>query len=45
MHTRMVKINVALAAMLLLFVSVVALRAVIGPRMTWEYDEVFPGAA
>ncbi|MDX3584951.1 beta propeller repeat protein [Streptomyces europaeiscabiei] len=44
MHTRMVKINVALAAMLLLFVSVVALRAVIGPRMTWEYDEVFPGA-
>ncbi|MFE7841430.1 hypothetical protein ACFU53_36865 [Streptomyces sp. NPDC057474] len=42
MNTSMVKVNVALAALLLLFVSVVALRAVIGPRMTWEYDRVFP---
>ncbi|WP_371573444.1 hypothetical protein [Streptomyces sp. NBC_01314] len=40
----MAKVNGVLAAVLLLFVSVVALRSVIGPRMAWEYDEVFPDA-
>ncbi|WP_200304093.1 hypothetical protein [Streptomyces adelaidensis] len=47
--TRMVKVNVALAALLLLFVSVLALRAQTGPDpgrkpdMTWEYDKVVQG--
>jgi hypothetical protein len=40
-NMRVVKVNVALAVLLLLFVSVVALRAVIGPGKAWKYDKVF----
>ncbi|TLS45389.1 hypothetical protein FE633_15095 [Streptomyces montanus] len=39
-NPRMAKVNAALAVLLLLFVSVVALRAVIGPDMAWRYDKV-----
>ncbi|MFC4468062.1 hypothetical protein ACFPH6_26600 [Streptomyces xiangluensis] len=41
MNTRAVKINVAIAAVLLLFVSVVVLRATSDSDMTWNYDEAF----
>jgi len=40
-NKRMVKVNLALIALLLLFVSAVALRAVIDSDMTWKYDKVF----
>ncbi|MFG2195999.1 hypothetical protein [Streptomyces sp. NPDC048639] len=41
--SRMVKVNVALVALLLLFVTVLAVRAMISPDMTWTYDKVFKG--
>lgn len=40
---RMVKVNVTLIVLLLLFVAVVAIRAVIDSDMAWRYDEVFEG--
>ncbi|WP_328665839.1 hypothetical protein OG905_01950 [Streptomyces sp. NBC_00322] len=40
-NTRMVKVNVTLIVLLLLFVAVVAIRAVIDSDMTWRYDKVF----
>ncbi|MFC4463488.1 hypothetical protein ACFPH6_02500 [Streptomyces xiangluensis] len=41
MNMRMLKVNMALAAMLLLFVTVAGLRAVIDSGMAWKYDKVF----
>ncbi|MGW5731595.1 MULTISPECIES: hypothetical protein [Streptomyces] len=41
---RMVKVNVTLIALLLVFVAVVAIRAVGGADTAWSYDKVF-GAA
>ncbi|NGO49146.1 hypothetical protein G6048_46135 [Streptomyces sp. YC419] len=38
---RMVKVNLAIAAILVLFVTVVGLRAVIDSGKTWTYDKVF----
>ncbi|MEU6084367.1 hypothetical protein [Streptomyces sp. NPDC047108] len=40
---RMVKVNVALIVLLLLFVAVLGIRALIGPDMAWTYDKVFRG--
>ncbi|TLS44688.1 hypothetical protein FE633_19190 [Streptomyces montanus] len=41
MNMRMLKVNAVLAVLLLLFVSVVALRAVIDSGKAWKYDKVF----
>ena len=40
MNSRMIKVNLALAVMLLLFVSALAVRAAIGSDLTWKYDKV-----
>ncbi|MGW7073528.1 hypothetical protein ACWGII_07995 [Streptomyces sp. NPDC054855] len=40
-NTRMVKVNVALIVLLLLFVAVVAIRAVTDSDTEWTYDKVF----
>ncbi|GAA3794539.1 hypothetical protein GCM10023083_32350 [Streptomyces phyllanthi] len=39
----MLKVNLVLAMLLLLFVSVVVARAAFGPDVTWRYDKVFKG--
>lgn len=43
MNSRMIKVNLALAVMLLLFVSALAVRAAIGSDLTWKYDKVLKG--
>ncbi|WP_128381030.1 hypothetical protein [Streptomyces cavernae] len=40
-NTRILKVNAALAVLLLLFLSVVTLRAVIDSGKAWQYDKVF----
>ncbi|MDG9719621.1 hypothetical protein [Streptomyces sp. DH24] len=43
-NMRVVKVNATLAVLLLLFASVAALRAVVGPDMTWKYEKVLQEA-
>lgn len=43
-NARMVKVNVTLIALLLLFVAVVAIRAATDSDTEWTYDEVFESA-
>ncbi|MGP4049586.1 hypothetical protein [Streptomyces sp. 2A115] len=43
MNSRMIKVNLALAVLLLLFISVVVARAAFGPDLTWKYDKVLKG--
>lgn len=43
-NARMVKVNVTLIVLLLLFVAVVAIRAGSDPETRWTYDEVFGDA-